>query len=277
VRTPAEPHLSVMNRADCPTEIEEARVRVALADASPRDQALLEVGFQTGLRLSELIGLCVGDVWRAGRLVSVLRISRSRLKGGRGGRRARNVNSRVVPLNDLARAAIADHLATLPPALVKPETPLFFGRTRRLRPLTRQQAARVVKKIFLAAGLSPDRVWSGHSLRRRFVRRVFEATSDVNLARQAIGHRWIATTQLYLGLAEDETAAAILRIGASPPVGEVAAFRISEAKPSFQAAGQILLPSFCASSTSDPISHFSQPTRSGPADHTPPGNAGAQE
>jgi hypothetical protein len=50
-------------------------------------------------------------------------------------------------------------------------------------------------------------------MRRRFCRRIYEATRDINVTRAAVGHRWIQTTQLYLGLADEAAAAAILAVG----------------------------------------------------------------
>jgi hypothetical protein len=46
------------------------------------------------------------------------------------------------------------------------------------------------------------------------VRRVYDRTRDINVARAAVGHRWIATTQAYLDLAGEAAEAAILAIGA---------------------------------------------------------------
>jgi hypothetical protein len=50
-----------------------------------RDQLLVVMGMNTGLRLRELLGLTVGAVWRDGAPVSVLQVDRRNLKGGRGG------------------------------------------------------------------------------------------------------------------------------------------------------------------------------------------------
>jgi site-specific recombinase XerD len=92
-----------------------------------------------------------------------------------------------------------------------------------LRSLCRRQAIRIIRKIFLDAGLDPHRVWSGHSLRKRFVRGIFDQTGNINIARQAVGHRWITTTQLYLGLEEEEAHVAIQRLGEAPALASVRA------------------------------------------------------
>ena len=214
-----------MNRCDCPNELDEERLRPVLAACAPRNRLLVEMGFETGLRISELLGLRVGDVWQNGAPVRVLRVTRKRLKGGRG-ERARAVSSRAVSLNAKARAVLIDQLGGH--SLQDKDAPLFPSREGGA--ITRRQATRVIRKIFLAAGLDPSRVWAGHSLRRRFVRRIYDATKDINVARAAVGHRWIATTQLYLGLDEEEAQEAILRLGEENPgvaTTPAAAIRIS--------------------------------------------------
>jgi site-specific recombinase XerD len=191
-----------------------------LVAGAPRDRLLCVLGFETGLRISELLGLRVGDVWQGGAPVRVLRVTRNRLKSGRG-EQARSVRSRAVPLNSRARCALLEHFGLT--AITNKDAPLFPSREGDGRAITRRQATRIIRKIFLIAGCEPAGVWAGHSLRRRFVRRVFDATGDINVTREAVGHRYIATTQLYLGLVEEEAHAAILMIGCpaqtTAPVG----------------------------------------------------------
>jgi integrase/recombinase XerD len=201
-----------MKRCDCPDELDEERLRLVLTTCTPRDRLLIELAFETGLRISELLGLRVSDVWRGGEPVRVLGVTRKRLKGGRG-ERARAVRSRTLPLNGRARTILLEHFGGTLPMALKKDAPLFSSRQGSGRAITRRQATRIIRRIFLAAGCDPSRVWAGHSLRRRFVRRVYDATKDINVTREAVGHRYIATTQMYLGLVEDAAHAAILAIG----------------------------------------------------------------
>ena len=198
-----------MNRCDCPSELDEVRLEPVLAEETPRNRGLVCLGMETGLRVSELIGLRVGDVWQGGVAVRHLRLTRSRMKGGKGLHR-RAVKGRTVPLNAKAIAVLEEMLggSSLPE-----DWPLFASREGQGASITRRQALRVVKKIFLVAGCDPSRVWGNHSLRRRFVRRVFDRTRDINVTRAAVGHRWIATTQAYLDLAGEAAEAAILAMG----------------------------------------------------------------
>jgi site-specific recombinase XerD len=201
-----------MNRCDCPTEWEEELLRTRLLAESPRDRLLLVLGLETGLRTSELLGLKVGQVWAGSRPATILRVSRRDLKGGRGVG-ARSVSGRALPLNARARETLIDFFAHTSGR--DPGDWLFTGRKGGNRPITRRQAARLIRGVCLRAGLDPHKVWAGHSLRRRFVRRLYD-THGINVARQAVGHRWIATTQIYLGLEEEAAQAAILELAAAP-------------------------------------------------------------
>lgn len=196
-----------MNRCDCPSELDEARLEPVLRTARPRDRLLVVLGLETGLRVSELTNLRVGDVWHSGGPVRVLRVTRSRLKGGKGAH-ARSVRGRNVPLNGRAQTVLREVLGT---STAEANNPLFPSREGGA--ISRRQALRAVKKIFLDAGCDPSRVWGGHSLRRRFVTRVYQATNDIDVTRAAVGHRWIATTQAYIGLDENAAEQAILAIG----------------------------------------------------------------
>ena len=208
-----------MLRATCPTEIDETKVLAALANHPLRDQTLVVTGFETGLRISELCALEVGAVWRDGACLSTLRRSRSQLKGGRGPR-ARSVASRSIPLNERLQEYLARFLAERATAgPVNPRSPLFpRAKGKGKKPIERRHAWRLIRGIFLSAGLDPAKTWSGHSLRRRFVRRVFDA-SDLETARVAVGHASAITTCAYLFLGEEAADRAILQIGRTGGAG----------------------------------------------------------
>lgn len=208
-----------MLRAHCPTELDEAKVLASIAAHPLRDQCLWVLGAETGLRLTELCGLRVGAVWRAGHCVSILRVSRRHLKGGRGPR-ARSVRSREIPLNDRAQEFISLYLqARESEGALHPLTPLFVSR-KQGQPITRGQGWRIIRGIFLDAGLDPQKTWSGHSLRRRFLRRIFDV-SDLETARLSISHVSTATTILYLSVGQDNANEAVLKIGrVNRPAGD---------------------------------------------------------
>jgi integrase len=227
-----------MNRCDCPTDIDEARVIAYLPWCSARDRLLVILGLQTGLRLSELLRLTVSSVWQQGAPVSVIRVQRKALKGGRS-TRARTVRGRVIPLNAQAQGAVATYILEREEADgLPPGAPLFPSR-KGDRALQRAQAWVIVRAIFRNAGLDHSRIWGGHSLRRRFCRRVYDETGSIEITRVAVGHRWVQTTQQYLGFEEEDAAAAILAIGrtAAPPKQEFRAELGTDGVPIWHAQG----------------------------------------
>ena len=117
---------------------------------------------------------------------------------GKGGR------ERLVPLNDSARKALADHRA----ALATDETQ-GRARSRWLFPsgdgaqhLTRQRFGQELKALALAAGIEPSRV-SPHVLRHAFASHLLERGADVRTVQQLLGHADISTTQIYTHVIEE--------------------------------------------------------------------------
>jgi hypothetical protein len=83
---------------------EEAAILAALPRFPARDRLLLLMGLRTGLRISELLSLAVGQAWRDGGPRAELVVPRRCVKFGRGVR-CRSRRSRVVVLGDSVRSA----------------------------------------------------------------------------------------------------------------------------------------------------------------------------
>ena len=167
-----------------------------LADAAQTDGerlralrlvCLLEVLYATGLRISELVALPASAAQRDERMLVV------RGKGGR---------ERLVPLNDKARATMRAYLALTVQGRkpVKPKW-LFpsFGETGHL---TRQHAARELKELAVASGISPAAV-SPHVLRHAFASHLLQNGADLRVVQTLLGHADISTTQIYTHVLEE--------------------------------------------------------------------------
>jgi len=153
-----------------------------------RDRAILELFYASGLRLSELCGLEVGDVDLSARMVRV------RGKGGK---------ERIVPFNNTAAAAIRKWLpdrlqiARLKPgstqAKGKREDPLFMN--YRGTRLSTRGVDRIVRRYVAACstrlGISP------HALRHSFATHLLGRGADLRAIQELLGHARISTTQRY--------------------------------------------------------------------------------
>lgn len=204
-------------------ENDEPLVRNALEGFPLRDQALITLGLNTGFRITELLSLTVSQVWEAGRVKPLMKVTRARLKGGHGCHR-RAVVSRSVPLNAAVAAVLEPYLfARFGSGSPDPTLPLFPSRHAG-RALSRWQANRIVHAVFEKAGLGTPECWGTHSLRKTFCRRVYQATKyDINLTRAVMGHSNISTTQKYLHVDEADMTAAVQAIGqiASAPCSDL--------------------------------------------------------
>ena len=145
-----------------------------------RDRALLELGYGTGARVSELVHLGVHDVAFDEGLVRLF---------GKGGK------ERLVPVGRRALGAVALYLREIRPRLDR-----GFGAGKLLlnargRPLSRVGAWRIVKGAATRAGLT-KRV-TPHTLRHTFATHLLERGADLRAVQEMLGHADLATTQIY--------------------------------------------------------------------------------
>jgi integrase/recombinase XerD len=156
-----------------------------------RDRALLEVLYGTGARVSEVVGLNLGDVAAAveGSDLPLLRVL------GKGDK------ERVVPLGGLARTALAEWLSGRGRPLLEPkrwrsrgDAEAVFLNARGGR-LSRVGVFGVVKKYAGRVGLA-EKV-SPHVLRHSCATHMLGRGADVRVVQELLGHASIATTQRY--------------------------------------------------------------------------------
>ena len=145
--------------------------------AAARDRALLELAYSSGLRLSELVGLDRGDVDPAAGLVRV------RGKGRR---------ERVVPVGEGALRAIAA-LPAVRTGAPRRDDPVFAGpRGTRLSGRTVQRVVkRRLAEVAHGLGVTP------HALRHSFASHMLDRGADLRAIQEMLGHRSLATTQVY--------------------------------------------------------------------------------
>jgi integrase/recombinase XerD len=164
-----------------PGEVE--RLIEAATGVSPRalrDQALVELLYGAGLRVSEAVGLDKAGVDLENRLVRAL---------GKGSK------ERIVPLGRPAVDALNRYLARGRPYLDKRHRSELFLNARG-GPLTRAGAFLILKKLAEKAGLDPERVHP-HLLRHSFATHLLEGGADLRSVQEMLGHADLATTELY--------------------------------------------------------------------------------
>jgi integrase/recombinase XerC len=146
-----------------------------------RDNALAELLYGSGLRISEALSLDLPDLdLRSG----VLRVM------GKGAK------ERLAPLSDQSRTSLQHWIATRA-LLAPPEEPALFVGALGKR-LDRRQAARILKELCANAAL-PAPI-SPHALRHGFATHLLEAGADLRTVQELLGHARLSTTQRYTQL-----------------------------------------------------------------------------
>ncbi len=182
VRTPKLP--KTLPRHLRPAELEEL-LAAAAGDGplAPRDRALLELLYASGLRVSELVGLDWNDVDLSSRMVRVL---------GKGGK------ERLVPCGRPAVEALRAWLVLWEAIRAEHpgagrEEPVFLN-SRGAR-LTDRSVRRIldaaVERAGVAGGVHP------HTLRHTFATHLLEAGADLRAIQELLGHASLGTTQKY--------------------------------------------------------------------------------
>ena len=166
-----------------------AAAKAADGKAGARLEAMIELIYASGLRVSELLALPLAPFAHAPDHLIV------RGKGGK---------ERLAPLNQAALAAVTAYLVHRPaflPKGVKASPWLFPSRGRSGR-LTPRRFAQLLGDAALASGIAPARV-SPHVLRHAFATHLLEGGADLRVVQTLLGHADIATTQIYTHVAQD--------------------------------------------------------------------------
>ncbi len=184
--------------AGIPKPLSEGQV-AALLDAvvgtdplSRRDRALLELLYATGARVSEVVGLSMGDLDLDERLVRLF---------GKGAK------ERIVPYGRAAARAVEEWFEPAGrPHLVpdrwrrRGDAEAVFLTARGTR-LTRQTAAAVVAKYGERAGITEP--LSPHVLRHSCATHLLDHGADLRVVQELLGHASISTTQVYTRVSQE--------------------------------------------------------------------------
>jgi len=148
-----------------------------------RDRALLELGYATGLRASELIRLRLEEIDPEEQLVRCI------------GKRSRE---RVVPFGAKAKTALHRYVDGARPIFMKDQRERSIFLTRLGRPFTRMGYWKLLKGYAKTAGI--DQPVSPHTLRHSCATHLLEGGCDLRVVQEFLGHRSIETTQIYTHL-----------------------------------------------------------------------------
>ncbi|PYX26903.1 MAG: recombinase XerC [Acidobacteria bacterium] len=155
-----------------------------VASFPERDRLMLELLYDCGIRNSELVGINVDDIRLSSEAILI---------------RGKGKKERYVPFGSAARDALVTYLPwrqQLLATLKRTSAALLIN--QRGGRLTTRSVGRIVKRIAVAKGLSPD--VHPHTLRHAFGTHMLEEGADLRAIQELLGHERLATTQRYTQL-----------------------------------------------------------------------------
>ncbi len=155
-----------------------------VASFPERDRLMFELLYGCGIRNSELIGINLDDIRLSSEAILI---------------RGKGKKERYVPFGDSVKSALAAYLPARQQMLAehkKSTTALLIN--QRGGRLTTRSVGRIIKKVAVAKGLSPD--VHPHTLRHAFGTHMLEEGADLRSIQEMLGHERLSTTQRYTQL-----------------------------------------------------------------------------
>jgi integrase/recombinase XerD len=169
-----------------PKALSNSEIEQVLAPELPEtpfslcDQAIMELAYACGLRLSELRGLRLEQLHLDAGFISVI---------GKGNK------ERVVPVGRKAIEALNHYLDSGRPKLVTPRSPASVFLTQRGSPFAAVTLWGRIKRRVKHAGVA--RNVTPHMLRHSFATHLLEHGADLRIIQELLGHASIGTTEVY--------------------------------------------------------------------------------
>jgi integrase/recombinase XerD len=166
---------SILSLPDCSTKL------------GGRDKALLELLYACGIRVSEIIGLKISDLFLKEDVIRVF---------GKGSK------ERIVPIGSSAIWWVEDYLLKSRPLLekrLKSENILFLN--NRGTKLSRMGVWKIIDRYTKEAGIKKE--VHPHTFRHSFATHLLEGGADLRAVQEMLGHADISTTQIYTHIDRD--------------------------------------------------------------------------
>lgn len=184
----------------CESEVFAILGVLALHRKKQRNVALFTLGIETGFRITELLSLTIGDVYKNGAVLDMVSVSRKNMKRKREGR--------SLPLTRVAKDAISDLIKGLCEDGYWQSTDYLFQSTRKgNQKVSRTQVWQIINDAAKEVGIN-GRIGT-HSMRKTFARRYREWLIEqmvthrrhiepMREVQKALGHKSIESTEKYI-------------------------------------------------------------------------------
>ena len=171
-------------------------IKRILRATSIRDELLFTLGINTGLRISDILALKVGDVWRKKKVVDRLEIRESKTR-----------KVRLIVLSAKTCRLIQRYFAKERPKATCSE-PLFLS--QKGGSISRQHAYYVLNKAARYVGIT-ERIGT-HSLRKTFGYFAYKTGTDLAMIQKLLNHSSQAETLRYIGITQEQMDQVVMRL-----------------------------------------------------------------
>lgn len=151
-----------------------------------RDQAILELLYSTGMRVSELLALDLSDVDRQSAIVKV---------------QGKGKKERILPVGKVALAALDNYLARRHELGCNKASQAIFISQRGNRIPDAKSIRRRIEKYAAAVGI--QKKITPHTFRHTFATHMLNAGADLRSVQELLGHASLSTTQIYTHVTAD--------------------------------------------------------------------------
>lgn len=149
---------------------------------SIRDKAMLELLYATGIKVSELIELTLGDI--------NLQVGILHLNNGK--------KERIIPIYPAAVKSITNYVQDVRPAIVMDSNEIKLFTNMSGQHMSRQGFWKIIKHYAELAGIDKD--ITPHTLRHSFAAHLLENGAKLSDIKEMLGHTDISSTQVYAQL-----------------------------------------------------------------------------
>ena len=164
-----------------PVVLSQSEVKCLLkAPKTLRDRIMFGLAYDTGIRISELTNLRIGDIDLERKCIHI--------------RESKCKKDRYITISGHAARGIQKHLA-----LNKPKDYLFDHSQRKGIPISKTRVRDILKQAVAKAGIKKD--VCVHTLRHTYATHQLEAGQNIVSVKEAMGHVVIETTLMYLHIA----------------------------------------------------------------------------
>lgn len=170
-------------------ELEQSQQLLSEIDSKnqKRDFCIITLFLNCGMRLSELVGLNIGDYSESARTLRVF---------GKGQK------ERIIYINDACISALNDYLKVRPKSIIDPDALFLSSHANNIKRLSNRRVQRIVEDQLNRAGLGNLGI-STHKLRHTAATLMYEYGGvDPMVLKEVLGHKSVATTQIYTHLSD---------------------------------------------------------------------------